>query len=217
MRWSVSLALSILLAACTRTTQEQIGPPIPTVAGKRCVLHMHGKSGSGGPTLVTDGITHLHPNGNAEGWGGRQWLYFPENQYKGVRDIVAGSIAAAGCDKVVVHGFSNGAAAATKLYCRGERLSGHVLGYVIDDPVVDRAADACKPIPGTKLKLYWTSALTKAVAGWPCKDADWTCEGGSTIGIARFAQLLSTQVAPSMHKTHAEYLTPPEYAEWLKP
>jgi hypothetical protein len=179
------------------------------------VLHLHGKSGVGGPALLTDGITHLRPSGNAEGWGGRQWLYFPEQQYKVVRSIVARTIAAAGCDKVIVHGFSNGAAAAAKLFCRAEPLAGHVLGYIIDDPVVDHSADDCRPAPGIKLKLYWTAALTNSVPGWACKEADWTCEGASTIGIARYASLLGTSATPSMHKTHTEYLAPPEYKAWF--
>ena len=44
----------------------------------RCIVRLHGKSGGGQPTIVDAGVTDVSPNGNAQGWGGRQWIYFPE-------------------------------------------------------------------------------------------------------------------------------------------
>lgn len=215
MAGSVALATS----SCSRGSSGsgEIGKPVPTVPGKRCVLHLHGKSGNGGPTTESGGVTHLRPTGNAEGWNGRQWMYFPDAEYAAVRSIVQATIAASGCDKVVVHGFSNGAAAAGKLFCRGERFGGHVVGYVVDDPVPDHGVDGCRTDSGAKVKLYWTGANAHAVDGWSCKDADWTCEGGATIGIEKYGAALGAPVTPSIHKTHQEYGAPPEYAEWLPP
>jgi hypothetical protein len=213
---AVCLAPAVL-SSCSRGSSgsAEIDKPIPTVAGKRCVVHLHGKSGKGGPTTETGGVTHLSPTGNADGWGGRQWLYFPDSEYATVRSIVQGTIASAGCDKVVVHGFSNGAAAAAKLFCRGERFDGHAVGYVIDDPVVDHGVDGCNKDSGAKVKLYWTTGLSNAVDGWSCKEADWTCEGGTTIGIEKYAAALGVPATPSVNQKHEVYPTPPEYAEWL--
>ena len=220
VRRVLPLASAVAFAACSRGSSGAGGEPakpIPTVPGKRCVVHLHGKSGTGGPTTVKDGLTHLRPTGNADGWGGKQWLYFPDDAYAVVKGTVTAAIASAGCDKVVVHGFSNGAAAAAKLFCRGERFDDHVVGYVIDDPVVDHGVDGCKPDAKAKVKLYWTGGLESAVDGWSCKDADWTCEGGTTIGIARYAAALGTSQTPSIHQKHEEYSEPPEYSSWLPP
>jgi hypothetical protein len=215
----VAAACAPIALSCSRGSSGsgEIGKAIPTVAGKRCVVHLHGKSGKGGATTETDGVTHLHPTGNADGWGARQWLYFPDAEYAAVRGIVQGTIASAGCDKVAIHGFSNGAAAAAKLFCRAERFDGHVVGYVIDDPVVDHGVDACRKDNGAKVKLYWTTGLAHAVDGWSCKEADWTCEGGSTIGIEKYAAALGVAATPSVNEKHEAYPSPPEYAEWLPP
>ena len=113
-----------------------------------------------------------------------------------------------------MHGFSNGASAAAKLYCRGEDFGGTVSGYIVDDPVTDHAVDACKPAPGAKLRLYWTGGLGQAVDGFACAPSDWTCEGGTTIGIERYSRALGVAWAPSMHRDHREHASPPEYSSW---
>jgi hypothetical protein len=186
-----------------------------SVRGKRCVVILHGKGGNAQPERVTGETTLLQPGGNAAGWGGRQWLYYPEQRYQEVRAIVQSAIAAAGCGPVIVRGFSNGAAAAAKLYCRAERFDQHVIGYIVDDPVPDHGVDGCKPAPGVQLRVYWTGALAVAVSGWSCADQDWTCEGGRTIGIERYGQALASEVKPSIHSTHTEYASPPEQAQWF--
>ena len=96
----------------------------PTVARDRCLVRLHGK-GDEGATTVANGVTVVAPTGNADGWGGRQWLYFPDEEYDAARAVVE---EAAGCTQVIVDGFSNGASFAAKLYCRGEALGGGSCG-----------------------------------------------------------------------------------------
>jgi hypothetical protein len=181
---------------------------------RRCVVHLHGKGGNGGPSTTIDGIVHLRPAGNATGWKGRQWLYFPDSGYEVVRSIVTNAVSDAGCGKILVHGFSNGAAAAAKLFCRGESFGSRTVGYVLDDPVPDHGADHCTPAPGVKVRLYSTGALAVATDGWFCASGDWTCEGGTTVGIANYAKSLNTEVQRSVNTTHKEYESPPEYTTW---
>ncbi len=187
----------------------------PTEAAP-CVVHLHGKSGTGAATTTLAGVRHVCPDGNAAGWGGRQWLYFPEAQYKEVRETVRVAIEKSACERVIVHGFSNGAAAAGKLYCHGESFGHKVVGYVLDDPVPDHGVDGCKPDPAVKVRVYWTGALQKARKGWRCADEDWTCEGEHTIGIGDYARALGTSVERSVHQTHRPQESPSDYGAWLQ-
>lgn len=180
---------------------------------ERCVIFLHGKSGAGFATQRTPQHLFVGPTGNADGWGGKQWLYFPEAQLGEVRAIIGKVIRDNACGKVIVHGFSNGAAAAAKLYCQGDDFEGRVLGYVIDDPVPDHGADSCSPHAGVKARLYWTGALTPT-DGWSCQEADWTCEGGKTVGITRYAANLKLQRTQSVKSSHEPYTDPPEYLSW---
>ena len=59
----------------------------------RCLLRLHGKGGGGAETVVEDGVSVISPDGNAEGWGGWQWLYFPEDEYATARQIVVNTAA----------------------------------------------------------------------------------------------------------------------------
>lgn len=195
------------------TAPEPVEPAAPT--GKKCVVFLHGK-GAGAVGSSSEGdVTVVRPGGNADGWGGKQWLYFPDSRYQQVRTTVQGAIDGAGCGRVIVKGFSNGAAAAAKLYCRGERFGGKVVGYLVDDPVPDHGVIGCKPATGMKVRLYWTGGLSGAVDGWSCTKDDWTCEGGSTIGIEKYGRALGTEVKQSIHAQHAEYSSPPEIGAWL--
>jgi pimeloyl-ACP methyl ester carboxylesterase len=219
---AAALFLVVLLAsACGKQVPQQVAIPpepiLPPGAAKQCVVLLHGKSGHAQASSVTAGIEYLRPGGNGTGWGGREWRYFPEAGYTQVREILKTALDAAGCGQAIVQGFSNGGAAAAKLYCRGEDFSGRVIGYIVDDPVPDAAVVGCQPRAGMKLRLYWTGGLADAVDGWSCADADWTCEGGRTIGIARYARALGVVAAASIHATHAEYASPPEVAAWLTP
>jgi hypothetical protein len=176
----------------------------------RCVVRLHGKGARGAAPYTAAGVTYLTPEGNADAgplWnGGRQWLYFPNGRYNEARTIVASAIADAGCGRVIIDGFSNGAAFAAKLYCRGETFDNRVVGVVIDDPVVDSAVNGCGPASGVDATLYWTGGL-EAIAqpGWDCTKLDWTCEGGRTIGIGAYEGALGTDAKQSKFSDHQWY------------
>ena len=223
-----TLAPTTVVAVPTPASTTVVSPnelaPAPTVAvpsvgtqsvgphgGQRCVVNLHGKGSSGSSTTVAFGLALVAPSGNATGWGGRQWLYFPDPDYQAARSIVASSIADAGCDRVVLHGFSNGAAFAAKLYCRGETFGGRLAIVVVDDPVTDAATIGCHPARGVTATLYWTGALTsQAPAGWPCVNADWTCEGGASVGVDAYALALGLKITPSPMSGHTPYVNAPE-------
>lgn len=199
----------------TSTTVPVVSTTLASQVSVKCVVRLHGKGGDGFATfLSSSGWYEVGPRGNATGWGGYQWLYFPEASYAAAVDVVARAISGARCTKVVVDGFSNGAAFAAKLACRGATFGGTVVGYVIDDPVPDHGTDGCART--TQAVLYWTGGLSNAVAGWSCASADWTCEGGETVGIAATAAHLGLPVTPSVNTTHAPYANPPELARWLR-
>jgi hypothetical protein len=216
------LLYALIGAACNRHTpmseagSPEANPPLlPADGSRRCIVHLHGKGERGGAAKIVDGLVHLRPNGNGEGWGGRQWLYFPEDRYLEVRRIISDAIVSAGCARTLVHGFSNGASAAASLYCRSETFGGRVSGTIVDDPVPDHGVEGCTPAAGAKVRLYVTGALAgSGVAGAPCASLDWTCQGGSTIGIDAYARFLGVPIVQSSNTAHAPMLAPPEYGEW---
>lgn len=186
------------------------------VAGPRCIVRLHGKGGgAGGTGTIGDGLLEVRPGGNAAGWNGRQWLYFPDGEYARARAAVVQAVDQAGCGPIVLYGFSNGAAFAAKLYCRGETFGGRLRGVVVDDPVVDHAVGGCRPAGGVRVALYWTGALeATAQPGWDCASQDWTCEGGTTIGIDAYQAALGVGRKQSPHSNHASYANPPELNAW---
>lgn len=187
-------------------------PPAPA---RRCVVRLHGKGGNGaGTTAGAGGWLELNPRGNAQGWGGWQWLYFPASSYASAVAIVERAITDNGCTASAVVGFSNGGAFAAKLACRGETFGGRVVGYVVDDPVPDRSTGSCgRSVP---VVLYWTGGLAStAKPGWACSQADWTCEGGETIGIDATGANLGVPVKASVNNGHSPYPNPPELRAWL--
>ena len=178
-------------------------------------MRLHGKGGSGIATSTSDGTTVITPTGNASGWGGRQWLYFPDTNYAQARNIITNAIDTNNCGRVIINGFSNGAAFAAKLYCRGETFSGRLIGVVVDDPVPDNAVANCARPTGVRLTLYWTGALTNtAKPGWNCAEQDWTCEGGTTIGIDAYQTALGTTRKKSPNSDHQWYQGAPELSAW---
>jgi hypothetical protein len=190
-------------------------PPTPRT-GVRCIVRLHGKGGDGGATqTLGGGVLEVRPAGNASGWGGREWRYFPASGYASAKASVTSAVDEAGCGSIVIDGFSNGAAFAAKLYCRGETFGGRLVGVVVDDPVVDHAVEGCSPAAGVRVALYWTGALeVTAVPGWVCANQDWTCEGDTTIGIDAYQQALGVARKQSPNGTHAPFVSPPELTSW---
>lgn len=188
-------------------------PASPPPTADRCSVSLHGKGGDGTSTFLDEsaGIAYIRPTGNAEGWGARQWRYDDGEQYDQARDIVAQAVDASQCREVIIGGFSNGGAFAARLACRGETFDGRVIGYVVDDPVPDSSTDGCAPPAEVSLTLYWTGGLAgTATPGWDCGDADWTCLGGSTVGIDAFAEGLGVPITPSPFDEHTPYGDAPE-------
>ncbi len=228
-----TLAVAVLVtvpAACGNgadsegTTGETVAEPVTTPvdlttsAPPDCLVRIHGKGGTGSETTAstTGGQTLqiVSPTGNADGWGGRQWLYFPDDSYTEARDTVDDATAA--CARIVLNGFSNGAAFVGKLYCRGETFDERLVGVVIDDPVTDEGTAGCAPPPDIEIALYWTGALTdQASIGVNCADIDWTCDGETVVGIDEYAARLGVEITPSPFQDHAWYTDAPETTAWF--
>ncbi|MCU1501022.1 MAG: hypothetical protein JWM12_376 [Ilumatobacteraceae bacterium] len=187
------------------------------VRAARCLVRLHGKGGTGADPALVDGRAELSPTGNADGWGARQWIYFPADRYAEALGVVAAAVDASGCTTVVVDGFSNGASFAASLFCHGETFAGRLRGVVVDDPVPDASATGCAPAASVAVAVYWTGALTQATPGASCAPLDWTCAGGSLVGIDAYAAALGAPVQASPNTTHEWYRDPPEIATWLAP
>lgn len=213
---SITLVASLaLVAGCGAKTEATASPGAAgeraPVGGTKCLLVLHGKGGEGGESYVENDVTKHFPAGNAsaESWGGRQWIYFPDDKYDEAKQIVTSAVE--GCGQVIIGGFSNGAGFAAKLYCRGETLDGRLTGVVLDDPVPDHGTDGCSPGSGIDLTVYWTGALVEAKPGWKCAEADWTCDGGETIGIdAALDHLGGPPLKKSPYTDHQWYYDAPE-------
>ncbi len=188
--------------------------PDSVVDGVDCIVSLHGKGG-GGQSSRTDsrGVRRIFPAGNAPGWGGRQWLYWPESNYESARAVVASALASEGFGRAIIYGFSNGGAFAAKLFCRGESFGITVVGHVVDDPVVDEAVVGCAANPGTRAVLYWTFSIDQP-DGWRCREGDWTCENDRAIGIARYQAAPGITVTPSPHGEHRPNDNPSEFDSW---
>jgi pimeloyl-ACP methyl ester carboxylesterase len=216
------LAVGVVMAGCNddigSRSDSTVSQPIETsVDGPAdCVVRLHGKGGDGEPSRVTDEVTEVSPTGNAEGWGARQWVYDSDERYSQARAIVAEALDGAECSRAVVNGFSNGGSFAAALYCSGEQFDGRVVGYVIDDPVPDRAALDCEPAAEVRLALYWTGALDEvATPGASCADLDWTCAGETLLGIDAYAEELGATTVPSPYAEHQWNRAAPEVTLWL--
>lgn len=207
----ISCAFLVSAVGCSEpaghTTDET-----PIVA-ERCLVRIHGKGGSGAEPRVADGRAILSPTGNAAGWNGRQWVYFPDERYREALAIVQAAVA--GCEQIILNGFSNGGAFVAKLACSGEHFGRRLRGVVIDDPVTDASTQGCAPATGVGVTLYWTGALERqAPPGADCSSIDWTCEGGRTFGIDVYAAGLGATAKRSPHSTHEWFSAAPELSDW---
>jgi pimeloyl-ACP methyl ester carboxylesterase len=228
-------ALVIVVAGCassSTTSSDRVTSslgPTPSGAGTQatdraqdpattqdCIVRLHGKGGSGQPSQDVDGVVEVSPDGNDDGWGARQWLYFPADRYDEARRIVEVALDDEGCDRAIVDGFSNGAAFAASLLCRGENFDNRVIGYIVDDPVPDRAVEGCAAPDGMNAVVYWTGGLDgSATPGADCASIDWTCDGGTMIGIEAYAEAIGVSVTASPFTDHQWHRDAPELTEWF--
>lgn len=184
-------------------------------AAERCVVRVHGRSETGAPPEQREGYAVLSPTGNDTAGDGHQWRYDSEEATAEARTLIVDAVDAAGCERVVLHGFSNGGGFVGALVCGGDDLAGRLVGAVIDDPVPDDAVVGCAPAAGVERALFWTGALTQAERGASCEDIGWTCAGDELLGIEAYAEALGVEVQPSPHDEHVWYDDPPEVEAWL--
>lgn len=211
------LVLASLLAAvgCSGNTLPSAVDTAP-VTGDRCVVWLHGKGEAGRDTRRSeDGIVEIAPSGNVEDGSGRRWEYFPPDRFDDIVDDIIGDVQRSRCRDVVVSGFSNGGGLAGKLFCSGRDLGGTLRGVVIDDPVPDRGVEGCAPAPGVEVAVYWTGALSEAVAGVDCSTIGWICDGGSLLGIDAYAEHVGADIQSSPSTDHTWFRDAPELRAWL--
>jgi hypothetical protein len=209
------MALGLVGTGASACASEAAKAPAPTHADK-CVVFLHGKGSTGSAAVQRNGYALVAPTGNADGWGARQWLYFPDDRYTEAVGVVRSAIDSLGCTDVVVHGFSNGAAFAAAMYCHGESFDGRLRGVIVDDPVPDHGTESCAPAAGVQVAVYWTGGLDgQAEPGASCQPIDWTCQGGSLVGIDAYATPLGAPVLRSPNRTHTPMDEPPEVRAWL--
>ena len=217
--WGIAaaVALTCAVSACSGTDDAGGAGSVPEdFSAERCLVRVHGRSDTGAPPERRDGYAVVAPDGNERfDSGGRVWVYDDEASYASARERLVEVIEAVGCEQVVLHGFSNGAAFVGSLVCRGETFDGRLRGAMIDDPVPDDSSPDCSPDPGVQLVLYWTGGLAEAVAGTPCDDLGWTCAGTELVGVEEYARRLGIEVTTSAHDEHRPYDDAPELTEWL--
>jgi len=186
------------------------------VTADRCIVRLHGKGGQGSPpTIDADGVAVLSPVGNGKGWDGRQWEYDSDAGLAAATDTVATTVDRAACERVVVHGFSNGASMAAALLCSGDDLGGRLVGVVVDDPVTDASSEGCNASE-VRAAIYWTGALAEtAPPGTQCDTIDWTCDGGVVRGIEVYAADIGVEVTDSPFDDHRWYVDSPLPLTWL--
>ena len=175
------------------------------------VVRLHGKGGDGAPTRPPATSRSSRPR-QREAGDGRQWLYFPEDRY--ARPGRSSRRRSTGCEQVIIDGFSNGGSFAAKLYCRGETRR-RLVRVVVDDPVVDSGGRRLRARPGGRRDAVLDRrAGDTAEPGWDCAEGDWTCEGGTTIGIDAYAAGTRHRGAGQPVREHEWYLDAPELAQW---
>lgn len=179
---------------------------------KRCGVFLHGATGTGQATMHGD-PTYIFPTGNAYMSPGRMWLYTTETTYQQALTSIKNSIPS-DCTKIILHGFSNGAAMAAKVYCKGETFNNRLIGVIIDDPVMDHGTDNCARPAGVQVAAYYTDAILYG-PNYNCVANGYTnCEGGELIGKAAFQSNVGVTLQRSPHNTHTLWQYPPPYSQW---
>ena len=134
--------------------------------------------------------------------------YHPGHAREEALEIVRRAILDSGCVEVIIGGFSNGATFAGTPFCRGENIDGRVVGVVVDDPPPDEGTIGCRPSAGTRVVLYWTTALDEVAApGTDCDGIGWTCLGGD-LSELRPTQLRSVQLLFRVRTTNTRGIEP---------
>jgi dienelactone hydrolase len=212
---ALTLALTGACGDADDTDDDTAGGRAPVTA-ERCRVDLHGKGGDGAPARLDGDVAVLSPTGNGEGWGGREWRYASDDELAAAIAAVRTAIDDAGCERVAIHGFSNGAAAAAAMLCSGETFDGRLVGVLVDDPVTDDATAGCARPDDLPVDVLWTGALDEAAPpGTACADVDWTCAGATVRGIDAFAADLDATVTPSPHREHRRHDAAPQPAAWL--
>ena len=122
-----------------------------------CIVYLHGLGGSGFASDASSGgaTWRINPTSNtAFSDGGHVWEYNTAARFAEAKQVVKRTIVDKRCERVVIAGFSNGAAFAAKLMCRGESFGNTVIGFVLADPVPDRVVDKCRPSSLTVGRRY---------------------------------------------------------------
>jgi hypothetical protein len=190
---------------------EVLGTAInPPPTGTKCVVDLHGRGSGGGQPFDGGNFTIQAPQANQPYGGGWVWIYFPDGTYQQMLGPV--TAATSGCGQVILHGFSNGAAAAANIYCRGESFGGKLVGVIVDDPVMDNGADNCAPASGVKVSLYFTGGIPYGPQS--CIDIGFTCNQDQLIGIPTYSSRLGTSAKQSVNFGHSPYSNPPELSQW---
>jgi hypothetical protein len=218
-RAAVLVAALVPLHSCADADPSTSGgasSSTPAATAERCRVDLHGKGGAGSSPRLEDGVVVLTPRGNGEGWGGREWRYGGREEFDDAVATVRAAVDAAGCDRVAVHGFSNGASFAAAMVCAGETLDGRLVGVLVDDPVTDDATRGCARPDDVPVVVLWTGALdTIAPAGTACAEVDWTCSGGAVRGIDAFVDDLGLDATSSPYREHRRHDGAPQPAAWL--
>lgn len=213
------IASAVVAAAsgCGGSESSTSGEVPDDFDSERCVVRIHGRSDTGAPPVQRDGYAVLSPDSNERmDGGGGVWIYDTEDSAVAARAAVVEAVDRAGCEDVVLHGFSNGAAFLASLVCDGEDLDGRLRGAVIDDPVTDDSSPDCAPAAGVDVVVYWTGAIEGDRPGASCTELGWTCAGtDELVGIEEFADRLGTTPTDSPNTEHVANWDTTASLEWL--
>ncbi len=211
-----TIGLAVANASCGSEVEDGSSWEVPPgFNADRCLVQVHGRSEEGAAPRKLSDYAVLRPDGNVpnEG-GGRKWTYDTDESYSDALARITEVVDDAGCQVVVLHGFSNGGGFTGALLCRGETLGGRLVGAVVDDPVPDDSSP-CRPDASVKIAVFWTGGLEGATPGRSCAELGWTCAGDFLVGIEEYAERLGAAVTPSVHDEHLVYDDAPQIREWL--